>query len=169
MDDISRFNPRHGTSWMVAVAAALILLIAGVVHIRFGRQMTALVSDQFNQEQLAVARSVQKLVEQSFGGLEKELLQLADRIAAPSPRPLDLEARLQFELERMGTDGVEEIQIYDAAAGNLSIHTRGVPFETVAAKAKLPVEPPAGPGEIGVTRPEVSGSRVTMSMYTSLE
>lgn len=169
MDEISRFNPRRSYTWIIAVAAGLILLVAGVVHLRFGRQMAALVSDQFNQEQLAVARSVQKLVEQSLGSLEKELLQLADRIAAPKPWGGDRDARLQFELERLGTDGVEEIQINDAAAGLLWIHSRGMPLRSIEAGEPLPaLAAPPGPGEIGVTPPEVSGSRVTMSMYTPL-
>lgn len=169
MNEFARFNPRQGHTWTIIAVALLILLLASAVHIRFGRQMVTLVSDQFNQEQLSVARSIQKLVEQALGGLEKELLQLAGRIPAMPSNPTDLNARLQSELERMGTAGVVEIRIWDRAADKVWVYSRGAPFKASSATALIPdAEQLPGPGEMGMTRPEVIGSRVIMTMITPM-
>ena len=170
MDDISRLNPRNGTTWFIVAAAFLILLIAGVLHIRFGRQMVTLVSDQFNQEQLAVARSIQKLVEQALGSLEKELRQLADRVPAMPSSPVDRQARLQSELERMGMSGVVEIQLWNRAASRVWVYSRSAPCKVSSATTPIPdTGQLPEPGEIGMTRPEVIGSSVTMSMITPMD
>jgi two-component system, NtrC family, sensor kinase len=169
MDDISRFNPRYGYTWIIVGAAVLVLLVAGVIHIRFGRQMVTLVSDQFNQEQLAVARSIQKIVEQALGSLEKELLHLADRTSDMPSDPIDRQPSLQSELERMGTSGVVEIRIWNRTANRVWVYSRSTPCKVSAATTPiLKAEQLPGPGEMRMTRPEVIGSRVTLSMITPM-
>lgn len=169
MREIALFKPRPGPGLLIVAAAILMLLVAGAVHIRFARQMVNLVSDQFNQEQLAVARNIRKLVEQSLGSLERDLVQLADRIGATPPDSTALQNRLQGELERLGRRGVVEIQIWDEAAGKMWTYARGTPLQDMPATlAPLGFERRPEPGETLITRPEVVQSRVLFSLITTL-
>jgi len=170
MNEIANAKPRNGIGWIIVAAAALVLLVAVILHIRFGRQMARLVSDQFNQEQLSVARGIEKLVELSLGDIEKDLLQLAGRIAATHINPGDWAARLQPELERMGMAGVAEIRIWDRTDGTVAVHARGIPFQTAAEDTPIDVDSLLSvPGEIAITSPQVDGARITMFMLTPID
>ena len=170
MDTIAHMNPRQGPAWIIVAAAAVTLLVATVVQIRFGRQMVMLVSDQFNQEQLAVARSTQMLVEQSLGILEEELLQLAVRITAAPPGPAEQQAYLPIELERLGKAGVMEIQVWNRSADTLWVYAYGSAVQSAASARPMPAMATLPePGEISVVRPRVSGSRMILSLATALD
>ncbi|BBO84068.1 sensor histidine kinase [Desulfosarcina ovata subsp. sediminis] len=169
MDSVSR-NNRHFTHRLtIAGVAVLILLAAIVIHHRFTRRMIALVSDQFNQEQIAIARSVRKLVENSLNALEKELLQIAEQNATPIVEPERLQARLQHELERMTTSGIAQIRVWDRMAGRAWIFSRGGYVEE-SSPVPLHANADALPetGEIRMARPPSGGTLLDMVMMTPL-
>lgn len=169
MDSTSPKKRYFGHRLIIVSVATLVLLVTVVVHHRFTRQMVALVSDQFNQEQLSVARSVRKLVEKSLNDLEKELLQIAEGNGGPESEPERMRVRLQSELERVTTPGIAEIRIWDRVIGKAWIFSRRDYIEDsseagyLADEEKLP-----GAGEVLVTRPRQDGALPVAWMMTPL-
>ncbi len=169
MEDLTRKPRQNRIGWIIGVVAALVLVAVTVLHLRFTRQMETLVSDQFNQEQLTVARIIQKLVENSLHGLEKELLQMAGRHAEPVSDPAVWQVRLQPELDRIAAAGVIEILIWNRDADTAWVFSRGEPFQESALLTPIMAsEALPGQGEILVTRPYPAGSGVHLSMITPL-
>jgi two-component system, NtrC family, sensor kinase len=155
--------------WGIAAVAAGVLLAATVVHLRFARQMVTLVSDQFNQEQLTVARGIQKLVENSLNSLEKELLQIAAQIEAPVADPTVWQVRLQLELERVSTVGVTEILVWDGATDGTWVFSRSdPPHQSQAAMAEFSPAALPAPGEVRISRPLTTGPGVQLLMAAAM-
>ena len=169
MEDTSRKSRQKRIGRIILTAAVLIMVAATAIHLRFTRQMERLVSDQFNQEQLTIARIIKKLVENAFNTLEKELLQIAGRDAAPASDPVAWQGRLQPEMDRLATAGVIEILIWNRATDAAWVFSRGEPFQASAVQPPVvALEPLPGQGEIGVTRPQSGGSGVYLFMITRL-
>ncbi len=132
--------------------------------------MERLVSNQFSQEQLTVARIIQKLVEKSLDTLELELLAIAGMEgAAPVSDTTAWQAILQPELKQLSTAGVVEILIWDCSSDAMWVFSGGEPFQ----KSPVLVPPLAkellpGPGEVGVSRPQMNGAGVFISMITPI-
>ncbi|WP_167527868.1 sensor histidine kinase [Desulfosarcina alkanivorans] len=163
-------QPRQKRIGRIIVAAALVVLVSAVaIHLRFTRQMVLLVSDQFNQEQLTVARIIRKLVENSLVTLEEELLKIAGGDAAPVSDPAIWQARLQPALERISAAGGTEIRIWDRVAGTAWVFSRGNPFQAppVFGRGHVPDRLP-GPGEIRVSRSPLDGSGLDLIMMTPM-
>ena len=169
MDDVPRKNRRLSYRLTIIGVAVLILLATTVIHQRFRRQMVVLVSDQFNQEQLAIARSIRKLVEHALGGLEKELLQIAEENSDPTLNPEHQQARFRRALERITTAGLSEIRIWNRAAGTAWVCSRSDCVKEPPPTSLFPnAEALPGPGEIRVTRPRSTGALIHMLMITPL-
>ena len=151
----------------IAVVAALILIAAAGVHFLFGRRMIALVSDQFNQEQLTVARSIQKLVETSLNTLEKDLLNLTGSAAAAQSDPVDLLTRLRPELEKFSRPGVEEIRLWDRENRTMAVFSHGnLLVDSAQAFPDADSLPLPESGEVRITYPRASGPRVYLYLIT---
>jgi PAS domain S-box-containing protein len=169
MENISR-NPRQKRfGWIIVMVAALTLLVAIAIHFRYARRMEILVGDQFNQEQLTVARIIQKLVENSLNAMEEELLRIAGSIPVTDTIPAAWQARLQSELERMSSAGIVEMRIWDRVAGTVWVFSRNEVVQAPSADMpELTSEPLPGPGEIHVSYPRSTGSGLHLSMITPL-
>jgi len=169
MDEVSRKSRRFGNRAIIVAVAALILLLTSGIQHRFTHQMIAMVSDQFNQEQLTVARGIRKLVEHSLSSLEKELLQLANRNILPTFDPDNQQMLLQPELERIVTVGISEICIWDRPKKTVWVFSRGGHYEKSVPMTMLPdAELLPGVGEIRVARPRVNGAVIDMLMITAI-
>jgi hypothetical protein len=169
MENMSRKPRQKQIGWIIVTVAASILLAAVAIHFRYARRMEMLVGDQFNQEQLTVARIIQKLVEKSLNALEEELLQIAGSLPATHSTPAAWQARLQTELERISTAGVIEIRIWDRVADTVQVVSRNEIVQDASVdKHELISEPLPGPGEIQVSHPRSTGSGLHLSMITPL-
>jgi two-component system, NtrC family, sensor kinase len=170
MEDVSPKNRQKRIGRIIIAVAALVLLIAIAMHIRFMWQMEMLVSNQFSQEQLTVARIIQKLVEKSLNTLEQELLDIAGmEDAAPVSDPTAWRAVLQPELKQISTAGVTDIRIWDCSSNAMWVFSGGEPFqESPVRMTPLAPELLPGPGEVRITRPRLDGAGVFISMITPL-
>lgn len=169
MKDAVRQPRQKRIGWIIVSVAVLVLLTATAVHLRFTRQMVLLVSDQFNQEQLTVARIIRKLVENSLITLEEELLQIAGRVSEPVPDPTAWQVRLQPALERISAAGVTEIRVWDRVSDAVWVFSRGDPFQEPPGFSPAP-DPDSlpGQGEVGVSHPRSAGSGLQLSMITPI-
>jgi PAS domain S-box-containing protein len=170
MEDVLSKKRQKRFGWVIVTVAALVLLAAFAVHIRFIWQMERLVSNQFSQEQLTVARIIQKLVEKSLDTLEQELLAIAGmEDAVPASNTTAWQAILQPELKQLSTAGVAEILIWDSSSDAMWVFSGGEPFQRspVLVPPLAPEQLP-GPGEVHVSRPRMNGAGVFISLITPL-
>ena len=154
--------------FVIIAVAVLILLVTVVIHHRFTRQMVRRVSDQFNQEQLAVARSVRKLVENTFNAVERDMLQIAERGSAPDVDPQTLSARCQLELERVVATGISEILIWDSDTDNAWAISRGEQTKALSPVAYFTGEALPRTGDILMIRRRNQAFPPEMLMVTPL-
>ncbi|MCB2149190.1 MAG: PAS domain S-box protein [Deltaproteobacteria bacterium] len=167
MEKFSRKPRQNRFGRIILTVAALILMAGAAIHLRFTRQMEILVVDQFNQEQLTVARIIRKLVENSLNTLEKELLQTAGKFSAPVSGPSAWQVQLQPELNRIATTGVMDILIWEPTSDTAWVFSRGEPVrESPGLAPVMASEALPGPGEILVTHPVSTGSGVSVLMIT---
>jgi PAS domain S-box-containing protein len=108
-------RPKIGKKLLIIVSAiALLFLAAGIfLGLWSARETRELVADQFNEQQLVIARHASALIERQMHFLRKELLYL--RKGADSG-PLDLEAyqrKIQEVFHRVLESGVWKIEIID--------------------------------------------------------
>ncbi len=89
-----------------------LLLLAGatIMGLTMSRQMTDIVSDQFNQQQLGLSRLIASRIEDNFNLISKELVVLN---LSPSLRTGDLrlwQRRVEITLSNLEESGAEEIR-----------------------------------------------------------
>lgn len=170
MEESAANRRRQKHAWAIVMVAVLFLAASVVIHLRFGSQMAALVSDQFNQEQLTVARGIRTLVETALFTMEKEMLQLADRLAEGSAAPDELLDRLLPGLEKISRTGVEEIRVWDRESRTMGVYSHGDLFSAPAAALPgLAAEALPARGEVWVTPPRMSGALACLSMMTPID
>lgn len=93
---------------------ALILLALGTsLNIWFGRAARQIAKDQFNEEQLVVARGIRYWIEREIAFLEKELLLNAKNIEGTVTGPEEVYLVLQPCFDRVVELGVGKIVLFD--------------------------------------------------------
>mgnify|MGYP001157877783 CR=1 FL=1 len=103
---------KHGLAMLVGVAMLVILVGTGG-NIWFGRTAGQIARDQFNAEQLVVARNVRYWVERQMAALGKELELLAKKAENGASDPRTLQPLLQPAFERVVGLGVDRIELVD--------------------------------------------------------
>jgi len=102
---------------VVVVGIALVFLGAGLaLGVWTALEMRDLVRDQFNEQQLALARHVSFLIEKQLHFLEKELLLLKRALAAQTLDPDGYYREIQQSFQRVLESGVWKIEILDLNA-----------------------------------------------------
>jgi two-component system, NtrC family, sensor kinase len=111
-------RPRINRRVLVVVAGiALIFLGAGLaLGLWTAEEMRDLVGDQFNEQQLALARHVSVLIERQMHFLEKELLLLKRALAMQPFDPETYYEEIQQSFQRVLESGVWKIEILDLQA-----------------------------------------------------
>jgi two-component system NtrC family sensor kinase len=111
-------HPRINKRVLVVVAGiALIFLAAGLaLGLWTALEMRNLVSDQFNEQQLALARHVSVLIERQMHFLERELLLLKRALALQKFDPEAYYREIQQSFQRVLESGVWKIEILDLNA-----------------------------------------------------
>jgi two-component system NtrC family sensor kinase len=104
--------------FIVVLIVALLFLGAGLVlGLWSAREMRQVVSDQFNQEQLVLARHVSVLIERQTQFLKKEILLLKEQIPPEGFDQEVAEGAVQRTFQRVLESGVWKIEIVDVKGG----------------------------------------------------
>jgi two-component system NtrC family sensor kinase len=106
---------RKSSVLLVGLSALILLALGTSLNIWFGRAVRQIAKDQFNEEQLVVARGIKYWIEREIGFLEKELLLNAKNIEGTVTGPEELYLVLQPCFDRVVELGVGKIELYDRA------------------------------------------------------
>jgi two-component system NtrC family sensor kinase len=98
---------------LVAIVALLFLGAGLALGLWSAREMRQVVSEQFNEEQLVLARHVSVLIERQIQFLKKEILLLKEQIPAEGFDPEVSEKAVQRTFQRVLESGVWKIEIFD--------------------------------------------------------
>ena len=117
------------------------------------RQMRTIVTDQFNQEQLVIARTVSQRIARELTLLKRELIILADCISAAPFGAKYQNEDIQRSFSKILESGVWKIEIVDFAVG------RKRSFMPHGSRAAIPLRrnsDPMRPIFPGIQRPDPS-------------
>jgi PAS domain S-box-containing protein len=102
---------RRNVLLLVALVAFAFMAVGAGLAIWSALDMRQAVSDQFNQEQLALARHVSTLIEREVGFLRREMLLLRKQLVKGAPPPEAYREVIQDTFHRVLESGVCEIEI----------------------------------------------------------
>jgi two-component system, NtrC family, sensor kinase len=168
-------STRFKKSMLVLVALSATLLLAGgtLLNVWLGRATRQVVKDQFNEEQLVVARSVKYWIERQLGFLEKELLIAARNIESAAMAPQALYYNLQPAFERVVELGVAKIELFDREQGlKHTFYPYRQPTHTTTDAFPFPDNPESasnGGRTIFVSSPVSGGPEMQLTMSTILD
>ncbi|MBN1104429.1 MAG: PAS domain S-box protein [Deltaproteobacteria bacterium] len=167
-------RPRLNRNLLVLVSAvALLFMVAGAgLGLWSAREMREVVADQFNQQQLVIARHVSALLERQFAFLKKELLLLKKQNV---PGHMGAEAYhgvIQDAFPRVLESGVWRIEILEPDTSMDYVFT---PFRQWSAKEMdgarlrgLPVPESLGEQDVWVSETDIKPYGIGLSLVTSL-
>jgi len=162
---------RKSTIIAVSVAAGLLLAFALAMGVKSTRQTRSLVTEQFNAEQLVIARSLGLRIERELNLLQKEIVLLGEDVSASLSAPAAVAAKIGKSFLHVAENGVRQIEIAD-------LETR-----TRRAYRPLPQAPceigpdlldelrawkPAAASAITITRPEMQPSGLSIRLIAAL-
>jgi PAS domain S-box-containing protein len=131
MDLESRPRVNRNVLFFVSAVAVFFLVAGGVLGILSAREMRETVSDQFNQQQLAVARHISNLIERQMSFLRREILFLRDQEAFHFFQPDGMQGIVQHTFQRVLESGVWRIEVLDPSARKSYSFT---PFQRLSVK-----------------------------------
>ncbi len=156
----------------VCLLALVLLAAAGLLGIWSARQTRELVSRQFNQEQLVIARHVRDLIQRELELLRKELARLARTLSEGQTDRQTQHDRVQQSLARMQERGAWKIEILAPASGDVHVYMAGRHWSEIRDPAEFPGElPPAGEtaeDRVWVSRPRPGAGAIQMLMTLPL-
>jgi PAS domain S-box-containing protein len=159
---------------LAMLAVVVIAVIGGwtVMNVWFGRAAGQVARDQFNEEQLVVARNARYWIEKQLAVLGKELELLAKKVESGASDPLALYPLLQPSFERVLELGVDKIELVDTRQEWKYTY---YPYRVLPERSTLEpgeVEPAAATSpnasRIRVREPDQAGPEMHLSMDTAL-
>ena len=130
---------------IVSVTAVLFLAAGLVLGLWSAKEMREEVAEQFNQQQLVIARHVSVLIERQIQFLKKELVFLRDQCPREEFDPEAIEEAVQRTFQRVLESGVWKIEVVDPGKGTEYIF---MPFRHWTVKEtpeeRLDILPPHG-------------------------
>ena len=118
----SRGNFRLSLIIMIILAGAVLLsTLFYTFWQRLNRQVEVILQEQFNQQQLFLAKKIADNVESYFDFLENALMGYAGFFQTTSPEAGDLDAALQERFSRHQRFGIIEIRRYNAAGVGVQV------------------------------------------------
>jgi two-component system, NtrC family, sensor kinase len=156
----------------VSVTAALFLAAGLALGLWSARELREVVGDQFNEQQLVIARHVSVLIERQIQSLKKELLLLKEQFPDTGFDPEAVQEAVQRTFRRVLETGVWKIEVVD-------LQTRQgytfMPFKHWASgdvpSGKLNLAPPHDePAEDGVwvSGPQIEAHGISLFLWTTL-
>ena len=159
-----RSPKKKGIVWAVLFAALLLLATGTFLNFRFGQKARQILKDQFNEQQLLVARSIKFLLLREMAFLEKELLQASEDLGRIGTEPGEILQVLQPCLSRVMESGVSRLELYDGSgkpAYAIHAHRRQMVVSGSAKNADgARSSPPPDKNRVYVSLPFVNGSAV---------
>jgi len=140
--------------------------------IKSGRQVRALVADQFNQEQLVIARNISLLVERELNLLKREIRLLGKNISADPFDPGDCQAKIQESFPHVIENGVLRMEVADLAGGNSYIF---LPYTQSSIHASAPdtlteLQPENRPRrDVAISRPKIRPYGLSLNFSMPLQ
>ena len=118
----------------VVYVAVVALLAAGIfLGVWTAREMNAVVTDQFNAQQMVIAQTAKARVEREIGEIKRELYLQAQAVRGMDEDTRELAESLHESLVRLSESGVRRVEVVDRAARR--IFTGGSARQLVRAHA----------------------------------
>lgn len=153
----------------LVLLSAFVLLTGGtLLNVRFGHNARQLLRDQFNEQQLVVARSVRRWIESRLDTLRKELLLAAETLKDADDSQEGLALMLKPCFDRVTEIGVRKIELWDRSRHLiLACYPSNLP--AVALPQTTPrVAASATPSETGdavaLSEPIVDGAEIYLNL-----
>jgi two-component system NtrC family sensor kinase len=156
----------------VGVAVTFFLIGGALLGLWAIQEMKKIVTGQFNQEQLVIARTVRQRIEREIKLLTKEITLLAGDISAGGLKPGQDNERIQQSFSRILESGVWEIEIIDSGGGRHHIfmpHRHWAvrpPAEFASDDVRLPQGLAAG--SVYISAPRIKASGFALLLVTPL-
>ena len=153
---------------VIAVCLAVLAFLVGGSFIAAGalREMTAVVTEEFNTQQMVIAQSARARIEREIALIRRELLSLARLLQASDTDAREL---LQKSLPRVQESGVRRMDIVEPAVRRTlacgpygGCTERGVPEAEVYEAVRFPadIDPPVWTSAV---RPAASGAEILIA------
>jgi two-component system, NtrC family, sensor kinase len=157
----------------VSVTAAFFLAAGLVLGLWSAREMREVVGDQFNEQQLVIARHVSVLIERQIQFLKKELLLLRQKCPDEGFDPEEVQEAVQETFRRALESGVWKIEVVDLES------RKGYTFmpfrhwaQIEVPAGKLPITPPhdePAEDEVWVSDPQIQSHGISLFLWTPLD
>ena len=157
----------------VSVTAALFLAAGLVLGLWSARELREVVGDQFNEQQLVIARHVSTLIEKQIQSLKKELLLLREQFPDGDFDPEAVQESVQRTFRRVLESGVWKIEVMDldTRKGYIFMPFRHwAPGEMPAGKLEF-IPPHDEPAEdrVWISAPQIERHGISLFLWTPLQ
>lgn len=109
---------------LVCLVSILCLVLGGWLGLWSTREVRRIVTEQFNEEQLLLCRSVSRIVENELSHIKKELLILRSEVSPDSPDQTTTRDSIGKSLARMQKVGLQRIDLIDPENRKILSYTR---------------------------------------------
>jgi PAS domain S-box-containing protein len=111
------FSKETSTGRVIAAGvciAVVVLVSAGVlVGVWTAQEMNAVVTDQFNTQQMVIAQTIRARIERELGGVKREIFSMSQALRGRPADGLEVRDILQQALPRLTDNGVRSVEIVD--------------------------------------------------------
>lgn len=168
MPDLPQSRSEKRIVALVLLSAFILLSVGTLLNVRFGRNARQLLRDQFNEQQLVVARNIRRWIENRLDTLRKELLLAAGTLKDSDGSQEELALILKPCFDRVTEMGVRKIELRDRNR-HLILICYPSNIQAVASPAEPPlVAAPSAPSETGdtvsVSEPIVDGAEIYLDL-----
>jgi two-component system, NtrC family, sensor kinase len=157
---------------LVASAALVFMGTAILIGFWHAGEMRDIVTRQFNDEQLVIARNVASLIERELGFLEKELRLIGREIDSDPFNPVLHQPAMQKSLNRVIESGVRFIHVIDPAGKRVIRYTIDAPWEIIdlhlETSPRVPATEKILPDNVWFSEPRIGPSKITLNIATPL-
>jgi len=171
MSDLRQTRPDKRIVLLVLLCAFIFLTAATFLNARFGRNARQLLRDQFNEQQLVVARNVRHWIESRLDSLRKELLLAADTLKGADESQEELARILRPCFDRVTEMGVLKIELRDRnrqlVLACYPSNIQAVPSPAASPLEATPAAPAKSADAVSVSEPVVDGAEIYIELSTT--
>ena len=172
MDKRKRSGIRRNVIVIVSVAAVIFLGAGTVLGLWSAREMREQVGDQFNEQQLVIARNITDLIERELHLIKKEMLLLSKEVSLEGLRPEDYYESIQKSFFRVLESGVWRIEIVELANRMAYVYMPYKHYTTDKAPGipldALPITEMLEEKSVWVSQPQIKRSGIGLILALSL-
>jgi PAS domain S-box-containing protein len=105
--------------FIVYVAVILLLATGILLGVWTAREMNAVVTEQFNAQQLAIAQTVKARIESELGEVKRDLFFLAQSLREKPANARDIDEALKQGMKQLPENVVRRVEVVDRAEGRV--------------------------------------------------